>query len=84
MHVCGGGGLQVAHMKDKLGDDAASNGDAMRATDLRDAWRRADFYVEATDGVYRKWRPQLQDMYKDRVDWKDVGARDFSFVFFSL
>lgn len=63
-------------MKDALSDDAAANGDPMRAADLRDVWRRADFYAEATDAVYRKWRPRLDEMYRDRVDWKDVGASD--------
>lgn len=66
----------MLHMKEKLSDDATSNDDLMRASDLRDQWRRRDFYVESTDKVYRKWRPRLEEMYKDRVDWKDVGERD--------
>jgi len=65
--------MQVLHMKDKLSDDATSNNDLMRASELTDQWRRSDFYVEFTDKVYRKWRPRLEEMYKDRVDWKDVG-----------
>ena len=30
--------------------------------------------MEATDAVYRRWLPQLADLYRARVNFADVGA----------
>lgn len=68
--------LLVCHMQEHLKRDALANEFEAEASDLRDQWRRTEFYTVDTDGVYRRWRPRLEALYREKVDAKNVGTHN--------
>ena len=58
----------VSGMRKALTEDAKSLGDESAALDLRDEWRLRDFYHEATDKVYARWRLKLEGVFRERLD----------------
>jgi len=57
----------VMVMKSNLVEDAETLEEPFRARDMRDVWRKEQFYTEPVDAIYRKWRPQLDTLFKSRV-----------------
>jgi hypothetical protein len=63
-------------MKTNLSDVAEMNEDEGFAADLRHQWRLADFYVEETDIVYRRYQNDLRELYDSKIDYKNVGTHN--------
>jgi hypothetical protein len=66
----------VGLLQVRLREVAELNEDDAQATDLRDVWRRTEFYQENTDTVYRAHKEKLRALYDSRIDYKDVGTHN--------
>jgi hypothetical protein len=67
----------LALMKKNIDEAAADNDNECATLDLRDKWRAEDFYVQATDAVYRKHEKRLKKLYDSKIDYQDVGTHNF-------
>ena len=61
----------LALMKKNIDEAAADNDNECATLDLRDKWRAEDFYVQATDAVYRKHEKRLKKLYDGKIDYHE-------------
>ena len=64
-------------MRENLADIAEVNNHLAEVEDLRHKWRLEEFYVEATDRVYRSHEAKLKALFDSKIDYMDVGTHNF-------